>query len=194
MVGEIHRAPDSRSARRATHSEMAESRRAGGWETGTRRGGDAPGRKCFAAFGKRLSSLRVRPVGSSVAPQALASEAERGKSRASAAHARTHPRTRPMAASGGAWTLSILRSAHEPIGAGGFSVPSRLALASLVVAAEPERPRPLGSYAAPHHSLAAFAFCLSSLSLASHGRCHLRQEPDAGKPLVRIRGGGCEQS
>ena len=29
---------------------------------------------------------------------------------------------------------------------------------------------------------------------AAHGRCHLRQEPDAGKPLVRIRGGGCEQS
>src|SRR5881628_1718997 len=71
MVGEIHRAPDSRSARRATHSEMAESRRAGGWETDTRKGGDAPGRKCIAAFGKRLSALRVRPVGSSVAPQAL---------------------------------------------------------------------------------------------------------------------------
>src|SRR5213594_1994069 len=78
MVGEIHRAPDSRSARRVTHSEMAESRRAGGWETGTRRGGDAPGRKCFAAFGKRLSSLRVRPVGSSVAPQALSRRSNRG--------------------------------------------------------------------------------------------------------------------
>jgi hypothetical protein len=65
----------------------------------------------------------------------------------------------------------------------------RLALASLFVAAKPDRPRPLGSYAAPHHSLAAFAVCLSSLSLAPHGRCHLRQEPDAGEPPVRIRGG-----
>ena len=35
---------------------------------------------------------------------------------------------------------------------------------------------------------------LSSLSPPPHGRCHLRQEPDAGKPLVRIRGGGHEQS
>jgi hypothetical protein len=64
--------------------------------------------------------------------------------------------------------------------------------ASLAVAAEPERPRSLGSNAAPHHTLAAFAFCLSSLSFAPHGRYHLRQEPDAGNPLVRIRGGGHE--
>jgi hypothetical protein len=60
------------------------------------------------------------------------------------------------------------------------------------VEAQPERPGPLGSYAAPDHSLAASGFCLSSLSSASHGRHHLRQEPDAGNPLVRIRGGGCE--
>src|SRR5215469_8806830 len=36
--------------------------------------------------------------------------------------------------------------------------------------------------------------CLSSLSPAPHGRHYLRQEPDAVAPLVRIRGGGCEQS
>src|SRR6266705_4796600 len=78
MVGEIRRAPDSRSARGATYSEMAESRRAGGWETDTRRGGEAPGRKWIAAFGKRLSALRVRPVGSSVAPQALSRRSNRG--------------------------------------------------------------------------------------------------------------------
>ena len=75
-----------------------------------------------------------------------------------------------------------------------LSVPSGTALASRAVAAQPERSRPLGSHAAPHHSLAACAYCLSSLSPAPHGRHHLRQEPDAGKPLVRIRGGGCEQS
>src|ERR1043166_9137731 len=99
-----------------------------------------------------------------------------------------------MAAGGCGWTLSILRSAQEPTGADDFSVPSRLVLASLAVAAEPERPRPLGPHAASHHSLAAFAFCLSSLSSAAHGRRHLRQEPDAGNPLVRIPGGGHEQS
>jgi len=62
----------------------------------------------------------------------------------------------------------------------------RLALASLFVAAKPDRPRPLGSYAAPHHSLAAFAVCLSSLSSTRH---YLRREPDAVTPLVRIREG-----
>src|SRR5205823_5059686 len=118
----------------------------------------------------------------------------RGESRASAAHARTHPRTGQVVASGGAWTPSVLRSAHEQIGAGSFSIPSGTALASRAVAAQPERTRPLGSYAAPYHSLAAIAFCLSSLSPAPHGRHHLRQEPDAVVPLVRIRGGGCEQS
>jgi len=52
----------------------------------------------------------------------------------------------------------------------------------------------VGSHAAPHHSLAAYAYYLSSLSPATHGRPHLRQEPDAGIPLVRIRGGGYERS
>jgi len=124
----------------------------------------------------------------------VADEAEYGESRASATHARTHPRTRQVAAGGWEWTLSILRSAHEPTGADDFSIPSRLALAPLSVAAEPERPRSLGSNAAPHYSLAAFAFCLSSLSSAAHGRWYLRQEPDAGNPPVWIRGGGHEQS
>jgi RNA-directed DNA polymerase len=54
------------------------------------------------------------------------------------------------------------------------------------------RSRTLGSYAAPHRSLAATAFRLSSLSPAPYGRRYLRQEPDAGNPPVRIRGGGCE--
>src|SRR6266851_6182495 len=59
---------------------------------------------------------------------------------------------------------------------------------------ERQRSRAVGSYAAPHHSLAAYAYHLSSLSPATHGRPHLRQEPDAGIPLVRIRGGGYERS
>src|SRR5260221_7485913 len=127
-------------------------------------------------------------------PQKIADEAERGESRTSAAEARTHPRTGQMAASGGAWTHPVLRSAPEPKCAVDFSVPSGRALASRAFAAQPERPRPLGSHAAPHHSLAASAYRLSSLSPAPHGRHHLRQEPDAGIPLVRSRGRGDERS
>src|SRR5205807_1195437 len=44
-----------------------EVRRAGGWEANTNGRGDAPRRKCLAAFGQRLSSLRIRSVGPSVA-------------------------------------------------------------------------------------------------------------------------------
>ena len=52
-------------------------------------------------------------------------------------------RTRQVAARGCGWTHPILRSAHEHLGADAFSVPSRLALASLVVAAKPDaRPQP----------------------------------------------------
>src|SRR6266481_8690457 len=72
MAGEVRRAPDCRSARRAADPEVAERRRAGGWETNTGGGRNASGRKCFAAFGERLSSLRVRPVDPSVASKASA--------------------------------------------------------------------------------------------------------------------------
>src|SRR5467141_3914739 len=126
--------------------------------------------------------------------QKVAGEAERGESRTSATHARTHSRTGQVVASGGAWTHPVLRCAAEPKRAVDFSVPSGAALASRAFAAQPKRPRPLGSYAAPHHSLAASAYHLSSLPPAPHGRHHLRQEPDAVVPLVRIRGGGYERS
>src|SRR5882672_2764962 len=127
-------------------------------------------------------------------PQKVANETERGENRTSATDARTHPRTGQVVASSGAWTHPILRSAHEQLGAGSFSIPSGTALASRAVAAQPEWPHPLGPHAAPYHSLAASAYHLSSLSPAPHGRHHLRQEPDAVMPPVRIRGGGCEQS
>jgi retron-type reverse transcriptase len=39
---------------------------------------DAPGRQCFAAVGQRLSPLRVRPVGPSVASEAGARRCDRG--------------------------------------------------------------------------------------------------------------------
>jgi len=91
-----------------------------------------------------------------------------------------------------AWTHPLLRRAHESTGAVAFSLPGGVALASFAVATKPERPLSLGPYAAPHHTLAADALCLSPLSPPSHGRHYLRQEPDAVAPLVRIRGGGCE--
>src|SRR5438876_4533559 len=68
-------------------------------------------------------------------PQKVADEVERGESRASTTDARTHSQTRQMAASGGAWTPPVLRSAHEQPGAGSLSIPSGTALASLAVAA-----------------------------------------------------------
>ena len=49
MAGEVRRAPDCGPARRAAHPEMAERRRAGGWETDTGGRRDAPGRQCLAA-------------------------------------------------------------------------------------------------------------------------------------------------
>src|SRR5207245_4213203 len=63
MAGEIPRAPDRRSARRAIDPEMAQRGRTGGWETDTGGGRDAPRRQCLAVFGQRLSSLRIRSVG-----------------------------------------------------------------------------------------------------------------------------------
>jgi hypothetical protein len=48
-------------------------------------------------------------------------------------------------------------------------IPSGTALASCAVAAQPERSRTLGSYAAPRHSLVAYAYRLSSLSSARMG-------------------------
>src|SRR6266851_5659860 len=70
--------------------------------------------------------------------QKVAGEAERGESRTAATQARTHPRTGPVARSGGAWTHPLLRSAHEQTGAVEFSSASWAALAPRVVAAQPE--------------------------------------------------------
>src|SRR5260370_40283589 len=99
-----------------------------------------------------------------------------------------------MASSVGAGAHPVLRIALELNRAVDLSVPSGTAVASRAVAAQSERSRTLGSHAAPHQPLAAGAYRLSSLSPAPHGRRYLRQEPDAVVPLVRIRGGGCEQS
>src|SRR5579862_8259393 len=95
-----------------------------------------------------------------------------------------------MAALGGEWALPLPWSAYERSRAAHLPVSDRLALASRAFATQSERPHPLGPNAAADQPLAPCCSRLSSLSLAPHGRYHLRQEPDAGNPLVRIRGGG----
>src|SRR5712692_3402290 len=52
----------------------------------------------------------------------------------------------------------------------------------------------LGADAPARRAVAALCAHLSSLSPEATWRHHLRQEPDAVIPLVRIRGGGYEQS
>src|SRR5215467_4346572 len=94
-----------------------------------------------------------------------------------------------MAPLGRWWTHPLLWSAHERPWAAYISVPGGLALVSHLITSKPERSCSMGSNAAPHRSLAASGSHLSSLSPAPSQRCHLRQEPDAGKPLVRICGG-----
>src|SRR5690606_18576646 len=73
-------------------------------------------------------------------------------------------------------------------------IPSRLALAPCLVASEPERPSPLEPDAANHRPMVASRSRVPPLSPEATWRHYLRQEPDAGKPLVRICAGGYEQS
>jgi len=90
-------------------------------------------------------------------------------------------------------TLSLLRSAHEPTGLAVFGSES----AGFGIA----RCRGAAKTAASSGTacgVSSLAGCLCLLSvipiLCAAWRCYLRQEPDAGNPLVRIRGGGHEQS
>src|SRR6058998_170072 len=99
-----------------------------------------------------------------------------------------------MAASGCEWAHSLLRGAHEQLGDRHVPVPGRLALAPRAGAAQSYRARLLGADAPARRAVAAPCAHLSSLSPEATWRRHLRQEPDAVIPLVRIRGGGYEQS
>src|SRR6266513_4111636 len=91
---------------------------------------------------------------------------------------------------GRAWTHRLLRGAHERRGAAAVSRPHRVVVVSRAVPAQSQRPPVLGAYASLARPLASRCTRLPSLSSAPYGRHYLRQEPDAGKPLVRIRGGG----
>src|SRR2546426_8617292 len=99
-----------------------------------------------------------------------------------------------MAASGCEWAHSLLRSAHEQFGDRHVPVPGRLALAPRAGAAQSYRAHLLGADAPARRAVAAPCAHLSSLSPEATWRPHLMQEPDAVIPLVRIRGGGYEQS
>src|SRR6516225_9801813 len=70
MAGQVRRAPDCGPARRATHPEMAERRRAGGWEALAGGGRNAAGWQRFAALGEYLSPLGLRSVGPRLASEA----------------------------------------------------------------------------------------------------------------------------
>src|SRR6516165_9770845 len=82
------------------------------------------------------------------------------------APAKRVPDTEPerRAQCGGAWTHPLLWGAHEHPGADALSLPSRLALATRPVAAQPEWPRPLGPHAASRQPLVATAYRLPSVS------------------------------
>src|SRR2546422_5136489 len=99
-----------------------------------------------------------------------------------------------MAASDCEWAHSLLQGAHEQLGDRHVSVPGGLALAPRARAAQSHRVRLLGADAPARRAVAAPCAHLSSLSPEATWRHHLRQEPDAVMPLVRICGGGYEQS
>ena len=84
----------------------------------------------------------------------------------------------------------LLRSVGQPVRSGPLPLHGQSPLAPCFRTTEPEGTRPVGAYATAHPPLAASGPYLSSLSLAPSARHHLRQEPDAGNPPVRICAGG----
>src|SRR5580658_9805063 len=92
------------------------------------------------------------------------------------------------------WAHPLLRSAGQPVRSGPLSLHGQSPLATRARTAEPEGTRPVGAYATTHPPMASSGPYLPSLSLAPSARHHLRQEPDAGNPPVRICAGGTEKS
>ena len=116
-------------------------------------------------------------------------EAGRGQGRVETTNARPRPGGGPVAPVGVGRSLPLLRSPDEQPGVGCVPFPARSALASRDVSTQPAWAGPLGSDVPPDCSLPASCSHLSCLSFASSRRHHLRQEPDAVIPLVRICGG-----
>ena len=120
----------------------------------------------------------------------LQAKLQRGESRAAAASARPDLAGGDMAASGRRWAHPVLRGAHEQPGHRLVPVPGGLALAPRAGAAQSDRARRLGADAPARRAVAAPCAHLSPVSPEATWRCHLRQEPGAVMPHVRIRGGG----
>src|SRR5437773_391577 len=126
-------------------------------------------------------------------PEEAAGEAERGESRVAATPARADPRSGGVAASGHHRAPEVLRGANEQAGAVHVLFAGRVALVPRPEAAQPDCPAHLGADAAAHSALAPTSAHHSPVSLEATWRCHLRQEPDAVMPHVRICGGGYGQ-
>src|SRR5579885_2235022 len=90
-------------------------------------------------------------------------------------------------------THPVLRSAGQSVRARLLSLHCWQVLAPRASATKPEGTRLVGANDTAHPPLAASGPYLPSLSLATLARHHLRQEPYAGNPLVRIRAGGGQQ-
>src|SRR5579875_2225925 len=88
----------------------------------------------------------------------------------------------------------ILGSAGQPACSGPFSFHREQSLASRSHAAKSEGAHAVGADATAHPPLASSGPYLPSLSFAPSARHHLRQEPYAGNPPVRICPGGTERS
>ena len=125
--------------------------------------------------------------------QAAAGEAEGGQSRAAAAHARSHPGDGQVAARGRRGAHPLLRGAHErpalqsfrfQVGRLWHRALSRRSQNGLVL--WDRMRRHIARWLPP-------ARICHPYPLQATWRHHLRQEPDAGKPLVRICGGGYGQ-
>lgn len=99
-----------------------------------------------------------------------------------------------MAQVGSRRVQSIFRSTDEWTCAACVSISGSEVLASYASAKKSEDSNHLGSNVSADRSMAAISWNSSSLSFAPYGRYYLRQEPDALVALVRIRGGGSEQS
>ena len=98
-----------------------------------------------------------------------------------------------MVKDGGRWAHSILRSANQSTRLASFPLRCGRPLASRPVSTPPDGACSLATNEATHQLLATSGPHLSSLSFVPGARHYLRQEPDAGNPLVRICAGGTKQ-
>ena len=80
----------------------------------------------------------------------------------------------------------ILRSSGKSVCSGSLPSHGKSPLVSRSHAAKPEGARAVGTDATAHPKMASSGPCLPSLAFAPSARHHLRQEPDAGNPPVRI--------